>query len=171
MKNFIKETYQYIIIIIVVLFIKSFIVAPIRVIGPSMKDTLLNGDIMLLDKISYRFTDIKRFDIVVVDYNNELIIKRVVGLPGDIIEYKDNKLYINGKYYEEKYLSTGTTTESFDLESITGIEKVPDNCYFVLGDNREESKDSRMIGFIPKKDVEGHARYTLYPFNRFGVKK
>ena len=169
--KYVKEIIPYIVIVIVVLLIKKFIVAPIKVVGPSMKDTLLDGDIMLLDKMTYRFSDIERFDIVVIRHEDELIIKRVIGIPGDTIEYKDNKLYINDKIYEEPFLATGTNTESFDLESATSKRVVPDNNYFVLGDNREESKDSRMIGFVNKKIIEGKAKYTLFPFTRFGIKK
>ena len=168
--KYVKEIIPYIVIIIVVLLIKKFIIAPIRVVGPSMKDTLLDGDIMLLDKVSYRFSDIERYDIVVIKYEDELIIKRIIGMPGDTIEYKDNKLYINGIHYDEPFLATGTNTESFDLESITSESVVPDDNYFVLGDNREESKDSRMIGFVNKKIIEGKAKYTLFPFSRFGSK-
>ncbi len=169
--KYVKEIIPYIVIIIVVLLIKKFVIAPIKVIGPSMKDTLLDGDIMLLDKISYRFSDIERYDIVVIKHEDELIIKRVIGLPGDTIEYKDNKLYINGIHYEEPFLATGTNTESFNLESVASETVVPDNSYFVLGDNREESKDSRVIGFISKNKIEGKAKYTLFPFSRFGSKK
>ena len=129
-----------------------------------MKDTLFDGDIMLLDKLSYRFRDIKRFEIIVIKYDNELIIKRVIGLPGDVVEYTDNKLYVNEKEYEEKYLATGTDTSSFKVT-------VPDNSYFVLGDNRKVSKDSREIGFIARKDIEGKAIFTIFPFNRIGSKK
>ena len=98
-----KDLWIYIVIIIVVILLKIFIVAPIKVNGTSMIDTLEDKDIMILDKISYRFKDIKRFDIVVVDDKEELIIKRVIGLPGEYIEYKDNKLYVNGKYVKENF--------------------------------------------------------------------
>ena len=170
MRKIIKEIYQYVLIIVIVLVIKKFIISPIRVIGPSMKDTLLNGDIMLLDKLHYRFHDIERFDIVVVNYEKDLIIKRVIGLPGDKVEYINNKLYINDELYEEPYLATGTVTEDFSISTITGNSIIPSDFYLVLGDNREESSDSRNIGLINKDDIEGLAKYTLYPFNRFGPK-
>ena len=89
---FMKEYLPYIIVIIIVLLIKAFIVTPIRVNGPSMLDTLEDKDIMILDEVSFKFKGLKRFDIVVVNYKNEKIIKRVVGLPGETVEYKDNKL-------------------------------------------------------------------------------
>lgn len=171
MKQKLKEIYPYIIIIIVVLLIKKFLVAPVRVIGPSMTHTLLDGDIMILDKISYRFNDIQRFDIIVIQSNDSLIIKRVIGLPGDNIEYKNNKLYINNKYYEENYLDGDTITSDFKLEDITKKSTIPEGYYFVLGDNREESSDSRIIGLINKSQIEGKAKLTIFPFNRIGIKK
>ena len=171
MRKILREVYPYIIIVVVVLLIKSFLVAPVRVVGPSMEHTLLNGDIMILDKISYRFNEIKRFDIVVVNSNEGLIIKRVIGLPGDKIEYKNNKLYINGEYYKEDYLDGDVKTGDFILEQLTGDETIPQGYYFVLGDNREESKDSRTIGLIKEKQIQGKARLTLFPFARFGIKK
>ena len=171
MRKILREVYPYIIIVVVVLLIKSFLVAPVRVVGPSMEHTLLNGDIMILDKISYRFNEINRFDIVVVNSNEGLIIKRVIGLPGDKIEYKNNKLYINGEYYKEDYLDGDVKTGDFILEQLTGDETIPQGYYFVLGDNREESKDSRTIGLIKEKQIQGKARLTLFPFARFGIKK
>ena len=171
MKNIVKELIPYVVIVIAVLLIKKFIVSPIRVIGPSMKDTLQNKDIMILDKISYRFSDIKRFDIVVVSYENDYIIKRVIGLPGDTVEYKDNTLYINGKLYDEKYLATGTVTDNFTISDINQTEKIPEGYYLVLGDNREESKDSRSIGLIKRSKIEGKTKLTIFPFSRIGIKK
>ena len=96
-KSFFKENGIYIVLVIIVLLIKIFVVSPIRVNGASMNNTLYDKDIMILDEISYRFNDIKRFDIVVVETPDEYLIKRVVGLPGETLKYEDNIFYINGK--------------------------------------------------------------------------
>ena len=121
MKKFIKEIYPYVIIIVVALLIKKFLFSPIRVVGPSMNNTLLNGDIMILDKISYRFNKIKRADIVVIKTNKNLIIKRVIAIPGDTLEYGNNTLILNGKEKDEPYLSKGVTTEDFNLKEYTKV--------------------------------------------------
>ena len=102
-KNYFRELLPYFIIILVVIFIKVFIVSPIRVNGESMDSTLHDGDIMLLDEVSYRFSDIQRFDIVVIHREDEYLIKRVIGLPGEKIKYVDGKLYVNGKYVKEDF--------------------------------------------------------------------
>ena len=124
-----------------------------------MVPTLLDGDIMILDKIGYRINGLKRFDIVVIKYNNEKIIKRVIGLPGDYIEYKDNILYVNGKEIKEEYKRD--ITNNFSLKDL-GYEKIP------LGDNRSISKDSRIIGLIDKEDIEGYTGIIVFPFKRIG---
>lgn len=162
LKRFLKEYVPYVIIIIVVLFIKHFIVSPIRVNGKSMMDTLYHGDIMLLDRISYRTSDIKRFDIVVIDNGDEFIIKRVIGLPGERVTYTGNQLYINDKKIDDPY-ATNSTTE-FDTT-------VEEDCYFVLGDNREDSMDSRYFGTFPKNKILGKTSLVVFPFDRFGNKK
>ncbi len=130
-----------------------------------MVPTLLDGDIMILDKIGYRINGLKRFDIVVIKYNNEKIIKRVIGLPGDYIEYKDNILYVNGKEIKEEYKRD--ITNNFSLKDL-GYEKIPENKYLVLGDNRSISKDSRIIGLIDKEDIEGYTGIIVFPFKRIG---
>ncbi len=163
MDNKLKEILSYIFVIIAVLLIKEFIITPIKVNGNSMNDTLKNNDIMILDKISYRFTAIKRFDIVVIKTHNEFIIKRVIGLPGDTVTYKNNQLYINGEEVQENFKPK--KTEDFILE-----EKIPENYYFVLGDNRPDSLDSRYIGFIKKEDILGKTSLVIFPFKRFGIK-
>ena len=130
-----------------------------------MVPTLLDGDIMILDKIGYRINGLKRFDIVVIKYNNEKIIKRVIGLPGDYIEYKDNILYVNGKEIKEEYKRD--ITNNFSLKDL-GYEKFQKKKTLVLGDNRSISKDSRIIGLIDKEDIEGYTGIIVFPFKRIG---
>ena len=158
----IKEIIMYILIVIVILLIKKFIISPIRVNGASMNDTLNNGDIMIMNIIGYKFQDIKRFDIVIVDEGSELIIKRVIGLPGETVEYRDNNLYINGKKMNDKYGSNKTNDFSY---------KVPKGEYFVLGDNRGNSMDSRVFGSFSKRKILGKTKLTIFPFSRFGNKE
>jgi len=162
MKNIIKELLPYVIIIMVVLLVKRYIFTPVIVNGPSMMNTLHDKDVMILDKIGMKLNGIDRFDIVVIQTQNSKIIKRVIGMPGETIEYEDNKLYINDKEIKDSY-GTGVT---YDFEKV----KIPEDMYYVLGDNRNDSVDSRMIGLISKKDILGHATFIIYPFNRFGKK-
>lgn len=163
-----KDYGLYVILLIAIILLKIFVVSFIVVNGTSMMDTLKNKDIMVLNKISYRFNEIKRFDIVVIKEKDEYIIKRIIGLPGEKIEYKDNKLYVNGKYIKEEF--THKKTDDFSIEEL-GTSKVNEGEYFVLGDNRGNSVDSRMIGFIPKKNILGKTSLTIFPFNRIGTKK
>ncbi len=155
-----KELLPYIIIILVVIIIRTFIFTPVVVNGPSMMDTLHNGDVMILDKIGMKLGGIKRFDIVVIQTGKTKIIKRVIGLPGETISYQDNKLYINGKEVSDNHSNEIT----YDFEEV----KIPDGEYYVLGDNRTDSVDSRILGTIPKNEILGHATFIIYPFNRFG---
>ena len=164
----IKDILEYVVIIIAVLLFREFLYSPIRVSGSSMVPTLKDGDIMILDKIGYRINGLDRFDIGVVDYDGERIIKRVIGLPNDRVEYIDNKLYINGEYIEEDYARKDTN--DFMLEMI-GETIIPEGKYLVLGDNRPISKDSRIIGLIDEKDIKGYTSIILFPFNRIGKVK
>jgi len=169
--NFIKEAIPYIVIIIVVLFVKTYIVTPVQVNGDSMYSTLHDGDVMILNKLKYKRQGVSRFDIVVVNSHNTHIIKRIIGLPGDEIKVEDNVLYINEKKVKEYYLDKETVTEDFTLEELFEKKVVPNDYYFVMGDNREESLDSRILGFIHKDDIEGITVLTIFPFNRIGTKK
>lgn len=162
LKKIILEYLPYVLVIIGVILIKQFVVAPIRVNGDSMNKTLYDGDIMILNRIDYKFSDIKRFDIVVIDEGDEFIIKRVIGLPGEIVTCVDNKIYIDGKEIKDEY-SIGKT-KGFEV-------KVPKDKYFVLGDNRENSMDSRYFGSFHKSSILGKAETVLFPFKRFGNKK
>jgi len=168
--EFIKDMLGYIIVIIIVILIRNYVIAPAEVFEESMSPNLHDGDIILLDKISYKFKDIKRFDVIVFDYDQtKYLIKRVIGLPGDYIEYKDNVLYINNKIIEEPYLDN-ITTENFSLTDL-GYEKIPNDMYLVLGDNREVSIDSRKIGLIKKDEITGKAFIRIFPFNKISTTK
>ena len=158
-----KELVPLIIVIIAVLFVKSYIMTPIQVNGNSMDTTLQNGDIMILNKISYKIHGIKRFDIVVIKTEDTLLIKRVIGLPNEKVKIENNKLYINGKEYAQDFLDEDTYTDDFEFTNL-------DNCYFVMGDNRGVSLDSRDLGCFDKSKIQGTTSLTIYPFNRLGKK-
>ena len=167
MNKVVKEILSYALIIILVLLFKHYIMSPIRVDGDSMNPTLKNGDIMLLNEIGKKSID--RFDIVVIDTEEDVIVKRVIGLPGDRIKYVDNKLYVNDKEVEEPF--EHDVTHNFELLEL-GTDNVPINEYFVLGDNRNNSKDSRIIGFIKYYQIRGNVIKTiLFPFSRWGKVK
>lgn len=161
MKNYIKVALPYILIVLVVVLIRTFLITPIKVIGPSMENTLKSGDVMILNKIA----KIDRYDIVVIDSPkaNEILIKRVIGMPGEIIKIEDNVIYINGKRLGETY---GKNATSDYPETKIGYDE-----YFVLGDNRAVSADSRLFGPFNVKDIKGTTRLTIFPFNHFGFKK
>lgn len=165
-KEFFKDTFKYLIIILIILFIITFIVSITKVVGNSMNPTLKNGEVLILNKIKYKFSDIKREDIVSLKYaDTKYLIKRVIGLPGENIEIINNKLYINGKLYTEEYLSNNLNYQDFRLSDL-GFNKIPDNMYLVLGDNREISLDSRKIGLIKKEDIEGKISFRFWPLNK-----
>ncbi len=155
----IKELIPYVVIIIVIICIRSFLITPIVVEGSSMVPTLDGHEVMILKKFDQ---DYKRFDIVVVDksFEGDNLIKRVIGMPGETIEYKSNKLYINDEVVSDPY-AYGITK---DFEKI----KLGKNEYFLMGDNREISLDSRLLGPVKKNKIEGTTSFILYPFKKFG---
>ncbi|HIU23048.1 MAG TPA: signal peptidase I [Candidatus Fimihabitans intestinipullorum] len=156
-----KELLPYIMIVVVVVAIRAFIATPVRVDGASMNPTLEDGEILILKKYD---RSLERFDIVVLDYNGEKLVKRVIGLPGEKIAYKDNKLYVDGKRVKEPF--EHEVTDDFELE-----EQIPEGYYFVLGDNRINSTDSRMIGAISKEQIQGTTNFSIFPFDKFGTVK
>lgn len=163
-----KELIIYGSIILAIILIRTFIITPVRVNGTSMNETLEDGEIMILNKIDYTFNEINRYDIVVVKTEDSKIIKRVIGLPGETLKYENNTLYINGKETEEPYLTE--ETEDFNITEL-GYDKIPQDCYFVMGDNRNNSSDSRIIGCVKKENIEGSASLVIYPFKDAGIKK
>lgn len=155
----IKEIIPYIVIVVVVVLIRTFIITPVRVDGDSMKNTLKNGDILLL----YKLGSINRLDIIVLDEekDNEKIIKRVIGLPGETVAIKKGKIYVNDKVIDDEY----AYGETSDYDKVT----LEDDEYFILGDNRLISKDSRYFGPIKKSEIKGKIVFRLFPFTKIGT--
>ena len=161
----IKTILSYVLIIGIAILIKLYVFSPIKVNGTSMVPTLNDGDIMILNEIGYHLGGLERFDIVVVNHDGEKIIKRVIGLPGEKVAYRNNKLYINDKEVVENFKHQDT--KDFELSNLN-VEVIPKNYYFVVGDNRGNSKDSRSIGLIHKNKIMGKTSFIIYPFNRIG---
>ena len=156
----IKTLLPYLLIIVVIILIRTFIITPVRVHGTSMNKTLADGHILLL----YKLAKIDRFDIVVLDeeYDDEIIIKRIIGLPGETVEIKDGDVYINDILMPDDEYAYGDTS---DYDKIT----LGNDEYFILGDNRLISKDSRYFGTVKKDDIMGEAVFRLWPFSGFGL--
>ncbi len=181
--TWIKDLIWYVILIIALVLLRLYIFTPVTVSGESMIPTLVDGE----RNIALKVGDVKRFDIVSLiapDDPSKNYVKRVIGMPGDTVEYKDDVLYINGKKYDEPYLEEKKAelkdirpdevlTSDFSLESVLGQKTVPANTYFVMGDNRQNSKDSRFqeVGFIPKENIIGRSKVAFWPPSKWGLVK
>ena len=159
--KFLKSLLPYLIIILIVILVRTYIVTPVRVNGTSMVPTLKGGEVMLLNKLGR----VDRFDIVVVKLpqEDETIIKRVIALPGESIEISNHKIYVNDAELEDKY-GYGVT---YNIDKIA----LKDDEYFVLGDNRAISLDSRAFGPVKKTAIKGTTNFIMYPFKSFGKVK
>jgi signal peptidase I len=165
--------------ILLAFIIRTYLFAPILVDGVSMMPTLHDRNRMIVNKLSYKIGEPKRFDVIVFNATvDKDYIKRIIGLPGDHIEYKNDKLYINGKAYDEPYLDKlkkdiidPPLTQDFKLEDIIGKKTIPKGYLFVMGDNRRYSKDSRSIGVISMKSVVGKANIVYWPLNEVRIEK
>lgn len=160
--------------VVIVLLCRHFLITPSVVKGESMMPNLEDGDRIILSKIS----QIDRFDEIAFEApdSNDNYVKRVIGFPGDTIEMKNDTLIINGKEYDEEYLSQAKSrlsddellTNNFTLYDLTGEEVVPEGKLFVLGDNRRISKDSRQFGFIDEESVIGDVKLRIWPLDAIG---
>lgn len=170
------STIKYIFGILIVFFIvQRFFFEPVMVDGDSMEPTLSDGDYLLLNK----FSDIERFDIVVFpppDTDDTQYVKRVIGLPGDTIEYREDVLYLNGEPTEQPFLEDIPEEElafyssgDFTLLTLLGVDEVPEGQYFVLGDNRLNSRDSRAFGFVDEESVLGKVSLRYWPLESIGM--
>jgi signal peptidase I len=163
--------------IAVALLIQAFLVKPYRIPSESMENTLLIGDRVLVDRISWRFSDPSRQDIVVFHppFDGPVLIKRVIGMPGDEISLNDGAVYVNGKKLDEPYVrrvgGEAVPSEPFDNGLPWSLQQpytVPAGNYFVMGDNRIDSGDSREFGPVPRGQLVGQAFARYWPPGRIG---
>lgn len=158
---------SFFIFLAMILLFRVFVLEPHSVSGSSMDDTFKDKDYVLVDKISYRFKAPQKGDVIVFNppaaaENTNRFIKRIIATPGDTIEIKDGLTYINNQSINEKFV---TYTSLKDSSSIT---LKPDE-YFVMGDNRNVSYDSRYWGTITKDEIQGRVLLRLYPFNKISI--
>ena len=162
-KEFMKDTFKYIIFIIVVLIIAIYVIGLQQIVGNSMSPTFENSEVIIIDKLTHKFINLKRGEIISFYHeDSKLLIKRIIGLPGEYIEIKNNKIYINNEEISD-YVK-GVNTNNFKLEDI-GYNKIPNDMYFVMGDNRNDSLDSRdsRVGLVKKSDIIGKSLIRLWP--------
>lgn len=174
------EISLYVVIAVVCIFVvPKYVVQRTEVSGPSMENTLHNKDNILVEKLSYRFGDPQRFDIIVFYHFDDpeirdkedsscydFYVKRIIGLPGETVQIVDDTIYINGEPLEEHYGKDPITEPGIADEPFT----LDEDEYFVLGDNRKVSQDSRYeaVGNIAREDIVGKAWFRMYPFSKFG---
>ena len=171
--NALRSTLEWVGVIVaalvIALVLRATVVQTFYIPSPSMVPTLQKDDRILVNKLSYKLHAVHRGDIVVfttppnVDKSYKDLVKRVIALPGETVQGKDGKIYINGQPLAEPYLPATTTTQDF------GPEVVPPNSYWVMGDNRSQSVDSRVFHAIKKNTIVGRAFIRIWPLNRIGL--
>ena len=160
------------IVLVITFLIITFVGQRTHVSGESMENTLDDGDQLIVDKLTYRFHDPERFDIIVFPFrykDNTYYIKRIIGLPGETVQIVDGEIYINGELLEESYGREVMQDAGLAAEPIT----LGDDEYFVLGDNRNYSSYSRdpSVALIHRKEIIGRAWLRIWPLNSFGILK
>lgn len=153
-------------LLILLLFLKVYVLSVFIVDGHSMESTLHDKDLILIDTWKYRYQPVERFDIVVFQRNNgAYFVKRVIGLPGEKVQFKERTLYINNEPINETYLTKEeyNLMVDFTLNMIQDGEVIPEGYYFLLGDHRSRSLDSRNFGIIHNKQLSGKVLARYYP--------
>lgn len=177
--SYIIECSVYLIMILLCVFwVPEHVIQRTVVNGSSMQDTLHTGESLLVEKVSYHFSDPDRYDIIVFyphgrekakeEKEEEYYVKRIYGLPGETIQIKGNEIYVNNEAIADEYAKNG-------VMDTAGIAEEPltlgEDEYFVLGDNRQVSKDSREpeVGPVKKENIAGHVILRIWPLNTFGI--
>lgn len=159
--------------VLIFLALRHYVLQPFQVEGSSMEPQLHNQDQMVM----LRNNEIERFDVVVFPDprgSGDSYVKRIIGQPGDELYFSNDTLYLNNQAVEEPYLeplkseTEGKFTEDFSLWYTLGLTQVPEGYYFVMGDNRPYSGDSRQFGLIQSEDIQGVTNFVYFPFERFG---
>lgn len=158
------------VIAIAVLLLRIFVFFPYSINGESMSPTIHNNERVLVNKVIFQISSIKRFDIVAIqtESSNKNLVKRIIGLPGERLEYKKNTLYINGQKVEDPF---NDNTKDFSLINTYNLKEIPSDKYFVLGDNRPFSHDSRSldIGLISKSEIKGKIQFRFSPLGTLSL--
>ena len=160
------------VVLAITFLIITFVGQRTHVSGESMENTLDDGDQLIVDKLTYRFHDPERFDIIVFPFrykDNTYYIKRIIGLPGETVQITDGEIYINGELLKESYGREVMQDAGLAAEPIT----LGEDEYFVLGDNRNYSSDSRdpSVALIHRKEIIGRAWLRIWPLDSFGILK
>jgi len=163
------ETILVALVLAIVLYL--FIMTPHEVVGSSMHPTYKNGEFLMANKITYRVSEPKRGDVIIFKYSDTAdFIKRIIGVPGDEVMIKDGKIYVNGELLNESaYLDPSVITNGGSYLHEGQTIKLNEDEYFVCGDNRSNSSDSRDFGPIKKTAIKGKAWIVYYPFSEFRV--
>lgn len=154
------------------LFVYLLVLQPHKIKGDSMQPNFPDGEYLLTDKVTYRFGEPKRGDVIVFKAptgNGDEFIKRIIGLPGETVSITNGNIYINEKLLDEPYLSDELYTSSASFLSEGKKVAVPEESYLVFGDNRPRSSDSRVFGFITKEDITGRAWLVYWPMQNAGI--
>ena len=189
--NYLKEVFKWffvvIVAVVIALILRAHVFEWVIVQGHSMEKTLYDKQVLFINKLEYRYANPKKGDIIIIQIKEgnwsylpviknisaltDILppidevnyIKRVIGLPGDVIDIKDGYVYINGEKQDEEYAKGITEEHKGDFPRV-----VPANNVFVMGDNRQYSQDSRQIGFIPIEKIKGKASFRIKPLKEFG---
>lgn len=172
LKLTIEKIKEPILAILAALLISCFIISHTRVPTESMMPTISPGDHLIVNRLPYYYRNPVAGEIVVFEKDSDHLIKRVIGVPGDIIDIVENVVYVNGKPLDEsRYLGKEMKTYLFAGADIDFPYLVPEEYYFVMGDNRLNSKDSRVFGPVARKDIIAKAGYRIFPIQRIGAIK